>query len=303
MNIFNHMMHRNLISLLIFLVVSSSCASPNFTFFRPTATSTITATSTPTSTPTHIPTATQTPTPTQTPVFTNNISVYTYTIIATYPHDHDAFTQGLVFEDGIFYEGTGLYEQSSLRKVAIETGQVQQIYELPKQFFGEGLTIYEDKIIQLTWKSQIGFVYNKDTFALLRQFRYPTEGWGLTHDGHRLVMSDGTATIYFLSPDTLELIGQINVHINGKPVTRLNELEYIKGEVYANIWQTEQIVSINLENGNVTGLINLTGLLRGVEINHPVDVLNGIAYDEEHDRLFVTGKWWPVLFEIELVPR
>ncbi len=227
--------------------------------------------------------------------------VYTYTIVHTYPHDMNAFTQGLVFTDGILYEGTGLYGHSSLRKVELETGNVLQIYRLPEQYFGEGITVYDDQIFQLTWKAHTGFVYAKDTFLYLETFNYPTEGWGITHDGERLIMSDGTATLHFLDPETREEIGQVEVRDNDGPVVRLNELEYIHGEVYANVWQTDWIARIDPQTGQVLGWINLEGLLSHVDLSQPVDVLNGIAYDTEGDRLFVTGKLWPALFEIELI--
>lgn len=228
------------------------------------------------------------------------VPVYTYKIINTYPHDCNAFTQGLVFENGFLYEGTGLHKRSTLRKVELETGTILQIYELPPQFFGEGITIFQDKIIQLTWQSNVGFVYHKDTFELLHQFTYPTEGWGITHDGTQLIMSDGTSTLYFLDPETFERIYQITVHDNGDPVTMLNELEYIQGEIYANVWLTDRIARISPQTGQVLGWIDLEGLL-SLKSGEHVDVLNGIAYDAEHDRLFVTGKLWPHLFEIELV--
>jgi glutamine cyclotransferase len=229
------------------------------------------------------------------------IPVYTYNIVNTYPHDRDAFTQGLVFEDGVLYEGTGLYGNSSLRKVQLETGSVLQIYELPDQFFGEGITIYGDKIIQLTWQSNIGFVYDKDSFELLQEFNYSTEGWGITYDGESLIMSDGTSTLHFLDPQTFEEIGQLAVFDNHGPVTRLNELEYIQGEIYANVWQTDRVARIAPDTGQVIGWVDLRGLLTAEDRSEPVDVLNGIAYDANNDRLFVTGKLWPKLFEIELI--
>jgi glutaminyl-peptide cyclotransferase len=228
------------------------------------------------------------------------IPVYTYGIVNTYPHDRDAFTQGLVFEDGFLYEGTGLYGYSTLRRVDLETGAVLQVRELP-QFFGEGITIYGDRIIQLTWQSNIGFVWNKNTFELLREFSYPTEGWGITHDGERLIMSDGTSKLYFLDPQSFEEVGRLDVFDNDGPVTRLNELEYIKGEIYANVWQTDRIARIAPETGQVVGWVDLEGLLTEEDRLEHIDVLNGIAYDSENDRLFVTGKLWPKLFEIELV--
>jgi glutamine cyclotransferase len=230
------------------------------------------------------------------------IPVYTYRIVNTYPHDPNAFTQGLVFEDGMLYEGTGLRGRSTLRKVALESGNVLQLLALPDQFFAEGVTVYGDKIIQLTWHSHVGFVYDKDSFELLRTFNYPTEGWGITHDGQRLIMSDGTSTLYFLDPETFEQTGQIEVRDNAGPVTGLNELEYVQGEIYANVWKTERIARIDPRTGQVIGWIALEGLLRPEDRSQPVDVLNGIAYDAAHDRLFVTGKWWPKLFEIELIP-
>ena len=231
------------------------------------------------------------------------IPVYTYNIINTYPHDRNAFTQGLVFEDGVLYEGTGGLGHSTLRRVELATGDILQIRELPAQFFGEGITIYGDKIIQLTWKSNVGFVYDKDSFELLQEFGYSTEGWGITHDGERLIMSDGTSTLRFLDPQTFQDIGQLEVFDNDGPVTRLNELEYIKGEIYANVWQTDRVARIAPETGRVTGWIELGGLLTTEDRLEPVDVLNGIAYDTETDHLFVTGKLWPKLFEIELISQ
>jgi glutamine cyclotransferase len=225
---------------------------------------------------------------------------YTYTVVNVYPHDKDAFTQGLVYENGFLYEGTGLYGKSTLRRVELETGTVLQLYALSNQLFGEGITIFNDKIIQLTWQSHVGFVYDKYSFDQLREFGYPTEGWGITHDDNRLIMSDGTANLYFLNPETFEQIGQIEVHDTG-PVTRLNELEYINGEIYANIWTEERIAIINPQNGQVKAWIDLSGIYAS-QNRAAGDVLNGIAYDPEADRLFVTGKNWPQLYQIELVP-
>ncbi len=227
---------------------------------------------------------------------------YTYDVVDVYPHDETAFTQGLIFEDGVLYEGTGLYGQSTLRRVELETGNTLQLYTLPNQFFGEGITIFDDKIIQLTWKSNKGFVYDKNSFELLEEFTYPTEGWGITHDGSNLIMSDGTATMYFLDPENFTQVSQIEVYASEtEPVTRLNELEYIQGKVYANIWLEEKIAIINPQTGQVIGWINLEGIqeLENLDAN---SVLNGIAYDENKDRLFVTGKRWPQLFEVDLVP-
>ncbi len=235
------------------------------------------------------------------PTASDVIPVYAYRVVRAYPHDRNAFTQGLVFENGVLYEGTGLRGQSTLRRVDLETGDILQIRELPAQFFGEGVTIYGNKIIQLTWRSNVGFVYDKDSFELLQEFNYPTEGWGITHDGERLIMSDGTSTLHFLDPETFEETGRIEVSANDGPVTRLNELEYVRGEIYANVWQTDRMARIAPQTGQVTGWIELEGLLGPADRSEPVDVLNGIAYDREDDRLFVTGKLWPRLFEIELI--
>jgi glutamine cyclotransferase len=229
------------------------------------------------------------------------IPVYTYNIVNTYPHDRSAFTQGLVFEDGILYEGTGRFGHSTLRRVELETGAILQSRELADQFFGEGITVYGDRIIQLTWQSNVGFVYDKNSFELLQQFNYSTEGWGIIHDGEHLIMSDGTSILHFLNPQTFEEISQLGVFDNNGPVTRLNELEYVQGEIYANVWQTDRIARISPGTGRVIGWVDLEGLLTAEDRSEPVDVLNGIAYDADTDRLFVTGKLWPKLFEIELI--
>jgi glutamine cyclotransferase len=231
----------------------------------------------------------------------NVIPVYTYNVINTYPHDRNAFTEGLVFDDGVLYEGTGLYGNSSLRKVELETGDVLQIRELSAEFFGEGITICGNEIIQLTWQSHIGFVYDKNSFELLQEFNYSTEGWGITYDGTHLIMSDGTSTLHFLDPETFEEIGQLEVFDDDGLVTKLNELEYVQGEIYANVWQTDRIAIIAPETGRVIGWVELGGLLTAEDCSEPVDVLNGIAYDAGTDRLFVTGKLWPKLFEIQLI--
>ena len=225
---------------------------------------------------------------------------YTYNVVNLYPHDESAFTQGLVFDNGFLYESTGLYGQSTLRRVELETGNITQLYSLPDHLFGEGITIFEDKIIQLTWKSGKGFVYDRSSFELLQEFEYPTEGWGITYDGSRLIMSVGNATLYFLDPETFQTIGQIEVY-DEEPVTLLNELEYINGRVYANIWKEDKMAIINPQTGQVTAWIDLAGI-NDSENQNPDNVLNGIAYDQNGDRLFVTGKMWSKLFEIELVP-
>jgi glutamine cyclotransferase len=227
--------------------------------------------------------------------------VYSYEVINTYAHDRDAFTQGLVYKDGYLYEGTGLNGKSSIRKVRLETGTVLQSKSIPKKYFGEGITIFDNKIIQLTWKAGTGFVYDIETFEKLEEFSYPVEGWGLTHDGRRLIMSDGTEYIHFLDPVKYKGIGKIKVHSAKGLVRNLNELEYIDGEIYANIWQTNVIARISPDDGRVLGWINLDGLLKPEDKTRETDVLNGIAYDSTSDRLFVTGKLWPKIFEIELV--
>lgn len=226
----------------------------------------------------------------------------TYHIVNEFPHDHTAFTQGLVFEDGFFYESTGRKGFSSVRKVVPRTGEIVMIHELPEDFFGEGLTIAGSEMIQLTWRSRVGFIYDKETFAVQKEFDYQTEGWGITYDGKRLIMSDGSATLYFLDPKTFQTVAQVKVRDENSFVSNLNELEFINGEIFANVWKTNTIVRINPETGRVLGWINLNGLLRLEDITGPVDVLNGIAYDARLDRLFVTGKLWPKIFQIELIP-
>ena len=232
-----------------------------------------------------------------------SVPIYTYKVVNIYPHDRKAFTQGLAFENGVLYEGTGLRGHSTLRRVELETGDVLQIRKLPDHYFGEGITVYENKIIQLTWRSNVGFVYAEDSFELLEEFSYPRRGWGITHDGKYLIMSDGTSTLYFLDPETFEEIYRIEAYNKDGPLKRLNELEYVRGEIYANVWQTDCIARIEPETGQVIGLIELKGLLSPEDLIYPVDVLNGIAYDASNNRLFVTGKFWPKLFEIQLLPR
>jgi glutaminyl-peptide cyclotransferase len=232
------------------------------------------------------------------------VAMYTYRVVATYPHDPNAFTQGLLIDNGIMYEGTGINGRSSLRKVDLQTGTVEKLYDLPSIFFGEGITIFGDKLIQLTWKSKVGLVYDKEQFKLLKMFTYAGEGWGITNDGSSLIMGDGTSVIRFLDPESFEEKRRITVTDGqGAPVEALNELEYVKGLIYANIWQKDKIAIISPENGRVTAWLDLAGILpKEPARERYVDVLNGIAYDPAKDALYVTGKLWPKLFQIELVP-
>jgi glutamine cyclotransferase len=230
------------------------------------------------------------------------LPTYGYTVVRSYPHDHNAFTQGLIVRDGVFYEGTGLNGRSGIRRVKIETGEVLQTKPLAPEYFGEGITDWKGQIVQLTWQSEVGFVYDLQTFDQTKRWSYAGEGWGLTHDDTRLIMSDGTAQLRFLDPATLKESGRITVRDANGPVEHLNELEFVKGEIYANIWQTDRIARISPKDGRVTGWIDLSGLLSPAE-HSGVDVLNGIAYDAAGDRLFVTGKLWPRVFEIRTVKR
>ncbi len=225
--------------------------------------------------------------------------IYTYEVVHTYPHDSNAWTQGLIFHDGFLYEGTGITGSSSLRKVDLETGTVLERRDIPRPYYGEGITLFEDRFLQLTWQSHVGFIYEAASFDSLGRFTYPTEGWGLTHDGTRLIMSDGNPKLHFLDPDTFAPIGEVSVSSSAGPLQRINELEYIDGEVWANVWLTDRIARINPATGNVTGWIELQGLLTPEEAG-PANVLNGIAWDAEGERLFVTGKWWPWVFEIRI---
>jgi glutamine cyclotransferase len=229
------------------------------------------------------------------------VPTYGAEIIHTYPHDPSAFTEGLFYLNGFLYESTGLEQHSSIRKVRIETGQVIRKIDIPAQYFGEGIVNWQNHLISLTWKSQIGFVFDLDTFKLQRQFHYSGEGWALTRNDTQIIMSDGTSELRFLDPTTLAETGRIRVTLEGKPLHNVNELEWVKGEIYANVWQTNWIVRIDPASGQVIGLINLAGLLKPSDIvPGQTDVPNGIAYDAKGDRLFVTGKNWPKLFEIRL---
>jgi len=222
-------------------------------------------------------------------------------IVNKYHHDPAAFTQGLIFANGFLYESTGLNGRSSLRQVELETGRVLKEYDLPLRYFGEGLTLWDGSLIQLTWKSEIGFVYNLKSFALEREFSYAGEGWGLTHDRQSLIMSNGSEELIFLDPTTLTRQRSLRVLDGGRPVLLLNELEYIKGEIYANIWQQDFVAIISPKTGEVAGWIDMSVLRSELPPRSDAEALNGIAYDADNDRIFVTGKLWPLLFEIQVI--
>ena len=231
-----------------------------------------------------------------------SLPLYGYQIQHVYPHDHDAFTQGLQYLNGVFYEGTGLNGRSSIRRVALDTGVVQQKRDVPAEYFGEGITVWKNDLIELTWQSHIAFVYDRSTFQPKKQFSYPGEGWGLTADGTSLIMSDGSDELRYLDPVTFAEQRRLKVTASGAPLRNLNELEYVKGEIFANVWQTDYIARIAPATGTVTAYIDLRGLLSASE-RATTDVLNGIAYDAARDHLFITGKLWPKLFEIKLIAK
>jgi glutamine cyclotransferase len=228
---------------------------------------------------------------------------YGYRIVKTYPHDSNAFTQGLEYRDGVLYEGTGMPGRSSVRKVTLATGSVVQKFDVPQPFFGEGITVLNQQIFELTYTTQTGFVYDKATLRVLRSFNYPGEGWGLTNDGKQLYMSDGSSQIRVWDPATLKEVRRITVKDGTKEIRELNELEFVKGEIYANVWHEDRIARISPADGKVLGWIDLSNILPKAERPDPEAVLNGIAYDAAGDRLFVTGKLWPKIFEIKLVPK
>jgi glutamine cyclotransferase len=231
----------------------------------------------------------------------------TYQVVHTYPHDEQAFTQGLIYLDGHLYESTGIKGHSSLRMEDLETGRILQFQDVPDKYFAEGLAAWKsgstDTLIQLTWQDHTALVYDRSTFRFLRALPYTWDGWGLTQDGKNLILSDGTATLRFLDPATFRVLRSIQVRDRGQPVTKLNELEFIHGQIYANIWYSDRIARISPATGKVLGWIDLAGLLPESERSSTGAVLNGIAYDSAHDRLFVTGKLWPKLFEIRIIPK
>ncbi|TAL69590.1 MAG: glutaminyl-peptide cyclotransferase [Bacteroidetes bacterium] len=226
---------------------------------------------------------------------------YGYKVIHSYPHDREAFTQGLFYDKGSLFEGTGQESGSSLREVELETGKVLRQLNLSSSLFGEGITLYGEKIYQVTWTSKVGFVYDKSTFKLINKIYYQTQGWGLTTIKDQIVMSDGSNVIYFFEPETFTVVSRIEVYNNREKVDSLNELEYINGEIWANIWMSDRIARIDPASGKVLGYIDLKGILPESEQNHDTDVLNGIAYDQDGGRIFITGKKWPKLYEIRLI--
>lgn len=230
------------------------------------------------------------------------VPLFGYEIVRVYPHDPGAFTQGLQYVDGVLYEGTGLNGRSSIRRVELETGKVQQKRDVSSQYFGEGITVWKNDLIELTWQSHVAFVYDRATFEPKKQFSYPGEGWGLTHDGTNLIMSDGSDELRVLDPATFAERRRIKVTAAGAPLRNLNEVEWVKREILANVWQTDYVARIAPDSGKVTGYIDLRGLLSPQERAN-TDVLNGIAYDAARDRLFITGKLWPKLFEIKIVSK
>jgi glutaminyl-peptide cyclotransferase len=224
-------------------------------------------------------------------------------VVNVFPHDARAYTQGLVYRGGFLYESTGLYGRSSVRQVRLETGAVVRQQPLDERYFGEGLAEWNGRLFQLTWQGGLGFVYDRDTFRLERSFRYAGEGWGLAHDGRQLILSDGTAQLRFLDGSTLGETRRVTVRDGGAPVRELNELEVVRSEVLANVWHSDRIARIDPATGTVVGWIDLSGLLSPGDVTDPEAVLNGIAYDEAGDRLFVTGKLWPKVFEVRRRPR
>ncbi|MDK9708772.1 MAG: glutaminyl-peptide cyclotransferase [Desulforhopalus sp.] len=233
----------------------------------------------------------------------NKPAIYSYSIVNAYPHDPQAFTQGLFWHEGKVYEGTGKLGRSSIRRVHLATGQVEQRYDCPRDIFGEGITIFAGTLYQLTWKNRKTMLYRKDDFSIIKTLEYPHQGWGLTHDTDHLIASDGSSVLYFLEPETLAEQRRITVREANWEVHALNELEYIDGRIYANVYGTDRIAIINPQDGLVEGWIDLTGLRQGLGIDHREAVLNGIMHDPQQDKLFVTGKYWPTLFEIRLVRR
>ena len=224
----------------------------------------------------------------------------TYEVVASYPHDPKAFLQGLVWHDGGFYESTGQYGESTLRRVEFPSGRVVKQVKLDPDLFGEGLALVDSRLIQLTWTSKLGFVYDRETFQKIREFTYQTEGWGLTSDGKDLILSDGSDQLTYLEPQNFQTVRKLRVTRDGRPVTNINELEFIEGEIWANVWHQDVILRIDPATGQVTSFLDMKGLIRPEMVSNPEAVLNGIAYDPQGKRIFVSGKLWPLVFEIRL---
>ncbi|HBG96306.1 MAG TPA: glutamine cyclotransferase [Chromatiaceae bacterium] len=233
--------------------------------------------------------------------WTSSAPVADFRVVASFPHDPTAFTQGLVFHAGELFEGTGLYGQSTLRRVELESGLVQQQIALPKHLFGEGITVWDDEIIQVSWRARLGIRYDRATLQRLGTFRLSGEGWGIAHDGQHWIVSDGSDTLHFLDPATQQEVRRVRVHDGPQAITRLNELEFIDGEIWANIWLSDRLVRISPADGAVIGYVDLSRLWPASRIRDPQAVLNGIAYDAKNRRLFVTGKYWPRLYQIEVL--
>ncbi|MCW4025468.1 MAG: glutaminyl-peptide cyclotransferase [Candidatus Bathyarchaeota archaeon] len=226
--------------------------------------------------------------------------IYSYTVQQTFPHSTNSFTEGLTFDENYLLESTGLTGASSLKKISLETGEIVQSIELNSNYFGEGITVVNGTIIQLTWQNQVAFVYDKENFTLIKQFTYNMAGWGLTFDGQNLIMSNGSPNLYFLNPETFKVTGQITVKDGNLPIDQLNELEYVNGTIYANIWQQNKIAQINPQDGQILAWIDLTGLYTSAD---SINCLNGIAYNPQNGALIVTGKNWPSLYQIQIVPN
>ncbi len=227
---------------------------------------------------------------------------YSIKVLNTFPHDKEAFTQGLVFDNGYLYESTGLHGRSSIRKVEIRTGKVLKKTVIPKKFFGEGITIFNNKIYQLTWRAKTGFIYDKESLENIGSFNYQTQGWGITHDDKNLILSDGSSNLYFLDPDSFETVKVLSVKTKeGKDIKFLNELEYIDGKIFSNVWQTNQVLIIDPENGIIENILDLSNLKKKIPGSKKIDVFNGIAYNPNSKTFYFTGKLWPKLFEVKLI--
>ncbi|MCA8961176.1 MAG: glutaminyl-peptide cyclotransferase [Planctomycetes bacterium] len=242
-----------------------------------------------------------------TPKAPEKTKVYGFKVLETYPHDRSHYTQGLVFDKGDLLEGTGQLGVSLIGRFDLRTGEPKQRKRLENRYFGEGVAVWKDRILQLTWRASVGFIYDYETLERTGTFHYTGEGWGLTHDGTHLILSDGTSDLRFLDPETFEVVRKVRVTDRNRPIAKLNELEYIEGEIFANVWQTDQIARIDPKSGHVNSWIDLTGLLPDEDRRSPSrkapEVLNGIAYDPVQKQLYVTGKYWPKLFRIELVEK